>query len=97
MPATLERTVTINRELAQRASRKLHRYGRTIDDVVAGALTVVVSMRGLPSFVEHESDDETPNAATRAAFMEAEEQIKDDNGWLPVDDFLAELHKECAR
>ena len=48
MPATLERTVTIDRSLARRAERKLHRYGASFDDVVSAALTLVVSTRGMP-------------------------------------------------
>ena len=48
MPATLERTVTIDRSLARRAERKLHRYGTSFDDVVSAALTLVVSTRGMP-------------------------------------------------
>ena len=48
MPATLERTVTVDRSLARRAERKLHRYGTSFDDVVSAALTLVVSTRGMP-------------------------------------------------
>lgn len=47
---TMERVFTLDRDLAQRASRKLRRYGRTLDDAVEYAMTIVVSMRGLPPF-----------------------------------------------
>ena len=58
MPATLEKTVTIDRALARRASRKLHRYGVNLDDAFAGALSMIVSMRGIPSFVPRPAEDE---------------------------------------
>ena len=48
MPATLERTVKIDRDLARRAERKLRRYGRSFDDVFSAALSRVVSSRGMP-------------------------------------------------
>ena len=48
MPATLERTVTVDRSLARRAERKLHRYGASFDDMVSAALALVVSTRGMP-------------------------------------------------
>ena len=52
MPATLERTFTLDRDLTQRAERKLRRYGRTLDDAVAYAMTIIMSTRGLPDFNE---------------------------------------------
>lgn len=48
MPATLEKTVMVDRSLARRAERKLHRYGTSLDDVFSAALTLVVSTRGMP-------------------------------------------------
>lgn len=48
MPATLEKTVTVDRSLARRAERKLQRYGTSFDEVVSAALTLVVSTRGMP-------------------------------------------------
>lgn len=48
MNATLEKTVTVDRALAQRAERKLRRYGRTFDDAVEYALLMIVSVRGAP-------------------------------------------------
>lgn len=53
MPATLERTVTVDRSLARRAERKLHRYGTSFDDVVSAALMLVVSTRGMPKVFSH--------------------------------------------
>jgi len=44
MPATLERTDTIDRRLAMRADRKLRRYGADLN----GLLAFLVSMRGNP-------------------------------------------------
>ena len=46
----IERTFTIDRDLARRAERKLRRYGRTLDDALEYALTLVVTVRGLPDF-----------------------------------------------
>ena len=66
MQATLERTFTLDRDLTRRAERKLHRYGRTLDDAFAYILTAVVSTRGEPQFVrEQESDPffQEPNAS----------------------------------
>jgi hypothetical protein len=50
MTTTLERTFTLDRDLTRRAERKLHRYGRTLDDAVAYVLASVVSSRGEPMF-----------------------------------------------
>lgn len=44
----IERTFTIDRDLARRAERKLRRYGRTLDDALEYALLMVVSVRGVP-------------------------------------------------
>lgn len=51
MPAMLERTVTIDRNLVRRAERKLHRYGTSFDDMVSAALKLVVSTRGMPEVI----------------------------------------------
>ena len=45
---TLERTFTLDRDLARRADRKLHRYGMSLDDALAKTLVFVVSTRGNP-------------------------------------------------
>ena len=44
----MERTFTIDRNLARRADRKLHRYGTSMNDVLSAALVLVVSSRGMP-------------------------------------------------
>ena len=44
----IERTFTIDNDLARRAERKLRRYGRTLDDALEYALLMVVSVRGVP-------------------------------------------------
>jgi len=46
----IERTFTLDRDLVRRAERKLHRYGRTLDDALEYALTLVVTIRGVPPF-----------------------------------------------
>lgn len=43
--ATLERTFTFDRDLARRADRKMRRYGSDLN----GLLSIVVTIRGLPS------------------------------------------------
>lgn len=47
---TLERTVTIRSDLAQRADRKMRRYGMSLDDAVEWACMLIVTQRGLPDF-----------------------------------------------
>ena len=44
----LERTFTLDRDLALRADRKLHRYGMSLDDALERMLIFVVSTRGNP-------------------------------------------------
>ncbi len=66
MTATLERTFTLDRDLTRRAERKLHRYGRTLDDVFAYIISVVVSTRGEPQFIRNQDSDpffQEPNAS----------------------------------
>ena len=50
MICTLDRTVSVDRELSRRADRKLRRYGVGIDDAVAYILTLVVESPGRPRF-----------------------------------------------
>ena len=47
---TLERTVTIRSDLAQRADRKMRRYGMSFNDAVEWACMLIVTQRGLPDF-----------------------------------------------
>ena len=47
MPATLERTVTIDRSLARRADRKLRRYGHSFDEAVNVVLTSLYQRAGI--------------------------------------------------
>lgn len=55
MSQTLEKTIYIDRDLARRAERKFRRYGTSID----GVLSILVSTRGLPSFlVPKDVDDD---------------------------------------
>ncbi len=60
---TMERTFTIDRDLARRAERKLRRYGRTLDDALEYALTLVVAVRGVPPLADrHDPFFDEPNA-----------------------------------
>lgn len=48
---TLERrTVTVDRDLARRADRKMRRYGFSLDDAVEWAFMLIVDQHGLPDF-----------------------------------------------
>ena len=66
MAATLERTITLDRDLTRRAERKLHRYGRTLDDAFAYIISAVVSTRGEPQFVREQEDDQFYSEANMA-------------------------------
>lgn len=44
----MERTFTLDCDLAKRADRKLHRYGMSLDDAIANTLVFIVSKRGNP-------------------------------------------------
>lgn len=60
----IERTIKVDRDLARRAERKLRRYGRTLDDAVEYALTLVVSVHGVPPFADRRDPFfEEPNAS----------------------------------
>lgn len=47
---TLERTFTLDRDLARRADRKMRRYGMSMDDAVKYVFTLVVETHGRPDF-----------------------------------------------
>ena len=81
MPATLERTVTIDRSLARRADRKLRRYGHSFDEAVNVVLNIIVSTRGNPF---DDAGLEVPGPRLLASFREAEMMEK---GLLPRQDF----------
>ena len=48
--ATLERTFTLDRDLARRADRKLRRYGMSMDDAVEHVFMLIVETHGRPDF-----------------------------------------------
>ena len=91
MPATLERTVTIDRSLARRADRKLRRYGHSFDEAVNVVLNIIVSTRGNPF---DDAGLEVQGPRLLASFREAEMMEK---GLLPRQDFnsVEELFAEC--
>ena len=91
MPATLERTVTVDRSLARRADRKLRRYGHSFNDAVNLVLNIIVAKRGDPL---DESKLEIPGPRLLASFREAEMMEK---GLVPRQDFksVEELFAEC--
>ncbi|MBR5548765.1 MAG: type II toxin-antitoxin system RelB/DinJ family antitoxin [Kiritimatiellae bacterium] len=87
-----ERTFRIDGELARRATRKLHRYGMTLDDALAKTLTYIVTVRGNP-FAQTTSSEE-PGALLLGSFREAEMM---ENGMLPKQNFtsIEELFADC--
>ena len=91
MPATLERTVTIDRSLARRADRKLRRYGHSFNDAVNIVLNIIVAKRGDPF---DESELEIPGPRLLASFREAEMMEK---GLIPRQEFTSteELIADC--
>ena len=91
MPATLERTVTVDRNLARRADRKLRRYGHSFNDAVNVVLNIIVAKRGDPL---EETGLEIPGPRLLASFREAEMMEK---GLIPRQDFssVEELFAEC--
>lgn len=79
---TMERTFKLDRDLAVRASRKLRRYGHTLDDALEYALTVVLSVRGNPSVVFNGSVAyETPGSRLLSSFREADQM---ERGEIPM-------------
>ncbi len=50
MPATFERTFTIDSDLARRADRKMRRYGMSLADAMEWACMLIIEQRGLPDF-----------------------------------------------
>ena len=48
---TMERTFSVDRDLARRAERKLHRYGMNVEEAVSRVLSIVISVRGKPAFL----------------------------------------------
>ena len=91
MPATLERTVTIDRSLARRADRKLRHYGHSFDEAVNVVLGIIVAKRGDPL---ENAESEIPGPRLLASFREAEMMEK---GLIPRQDFssVEELFAEC--
>jgi len=48
MPATMERTISVDRLLAQRADAKLSQYGWSFENAVARMLVAIVTVQGEP-------------------------------------------------
>jgi len=48
MPATMERTISVDRLLAQRADAKLNQYGWSFENAVARMLVAIVTVQGEP-------------------------------------------------
>ena len=93
MPATLERTVTVDRNLARRADRKLRRYGHSFNDAVNVVLNIIVAKRGDPL---EETGLEIPGPRLLASFREAEMMEK---GLIPAKAYtdMNELIADCLK
>ena len=93
MPATLERTVTVDRSLARRADRKLRRYGHSFNDAVNVVLNIIVAKRGDPL---EETELEIPGPRLLASFREAEMMEK---GLIPAKAYtdMNELIADCLK
>ena len=93
MPATLERTVTVDRGLARRADRKLRRYGHSFNDAVNIVLNIIVAKRGDPF---DELELEIPGPRLLASFREAEMMEK---GLIPAKAYtdMNELIADCLK
>ena len=93
MPATLERTVTVDRSLARRADRKLRRYGHSFNDAVNIVLNIIVAKRGDPL---GESELEIPGPRLLSSFREAEMMEK---GLIPAKAYtdMNELIADCLK
>jgi len=48
MPATMERTISVDRLLAQRADAKLSQYGWSFESAVSRMLVAIVTVQGEP-------------------------------------------------
>ena len=98
MMQTMERPVSINADLARRASGKLRRKGWTYDDVLNCALAMIVSVRGKPSFMNanpdasYRYDDLRPEV--KASLREGKEIL---DGTHPAKwfDSTADLIRDC--
>ncbi len=70
---TLERNITLDANLAARASRKLSRYGYSLDDAITRTLSLIVSCRGNPAPIfDAPPSSETPGPRLKASFREAD-------------------------
>ena len=94
---TMERTFKLDRDLAARASRKLRRYGHTLDDALEYALTVVLSVRGNPSFVFNSPvASETPGPRLLSSFHESDRM---ERGEIPMKRYTKteDLISDCLK
>ena len=85
---TMERPTTLDLALAQRADRKLRRYGSDLNSV----LSVIVTVRGVPQQFRPVSPIEE-SLAESAGIANGERQ----GNFRPVDKFLSDMHALCAR
>ena len=93
MPATLERTVTVDRSLARRADRKLRRYGHSFDEAVNVVLGIIVAKRGDPL---GDAESEIPGPRLMSSFMEADLM---ERGLIPRKEYTSseELIADCLK
>ena len=105
MTSTLRKTITLDRDLARRASRKFRHYGHNFDEAVSYFLTVAVSHKGnpfaewrppVPSVIEFEANGEhfvadvTPDGDSYSA------QVRNHPECYTCGDTEAELRKNLV-
>lgn len=94
---TLEKNITLDANLAARASRKLSRYGYSLDDVITRTLSLIVSFRGNPaSIFKAPPSVELPGPRLKASFHEAD---LIESGKLPAKRYhkTADLLADCLK
>jgi len=76
MAAVIERTITVDSLLAQRADAKLRQYGWSMDQMIARTLLALVSVSGEPEsvFVVHPR----PTKSRRPGALKGRIEIADD-------------------
>ncbi len=100
---TMERTFTLDRDLARRADRKLHRYGMSLDDAVAHTLVFIVSKRGnplqgaaVPPVIEFDAQGQHFVADVKPDGDSYSAQVRDCPECFTCGDNLAELRKNLV-
>ena len=84
----MERPATLDLALAQKADRKLRRYGSDLNRV----LSVIVTVRGVPQQFR-------PTSPIEESLAESADIARGERtgNFRPVDQFLSDMHALCAQ